>query len=268
MVDTHAHLNFPQFDDDREEVVARALAAGVGAIINVGADLNSSRQAISLAERYPQIYAAVGIHPHDAETLTAETLAEIQTLARHPRVVAIGETGLDYYRDLSPRGAQRRAFEAQLALASELGVPVIVHDREAHSDVTAILRRWVGGRHSSGGVLHCFSGNLDMAQEAMEWGFYISIAGPVTFTNARRLPELVRRLPLTHLLIETDCPYLAPHPYRGKRNEPAHLKLVAQAIAGLKATSLEEIARVTADNANALFTLKLHAQLIEGKEGP
>ena len=251
LTDTHAHLDFPQFDGDREEVIARALAAGVGSIINVGADLASSRRAVALAEAHPQIYAAVGVHPHDAKTLTDEVLKELRELAQHPKVIAIGEIGLDFYRDLSPRDEQQRAFERQLALASELGKPVIIHDRQAHAEVLAILRRWPGLR----GVLHCFSGDLDMAHEAIEMGFYISVGGPVTFKNARRLPEIVRQLPLERLLVETDCPYLAPHPYRGKRNEPAYVRLVAQKVAELKGVPLERVARVTTANARQLFGL-------------
>ncbi|HIC92753.1 MAG TPA: TatD family deoxyribonuclease, partial [Anaerolineae bacterium] len=209
LTDTHAHLDFPQFDGDREEVIERALAAGVRRIINVGADLASSRRAVALAEAHPPIYAAVGVHPHDAKTLTDEALAELLGLARHPKVVAIGEIGLDFYRDLSPREAQRQAFERQLALARELGLPVIVHDRNAHAEVMDVLRR-----RGLRGVLHCFSGDLEMARQAIEMGFYISVAGPATFKNAKRLPEIVRQLPLERLLIETDCPYLAPHPHR------------------------------------------------------
>jgi TatD DNase family protein len=257
LVDTHAHLDFPQFDNDRERVIERAATADVKAIINVGADLVSSQAAVALAEAYPQVYAAVGVHPHDAKTLTKEVLEELRALASHPKVVAIGEIGLDFYRDLSPRDKQRQAFRQQLALAREVGKPVIIHDREAHKEVMAILRRWAEGSHESVGVLHCFSGNLAMAQEAIELGFYISIAGPVTFQNARRLRELVRQLPLEKLLIETDCPYLTPHPHRGKRNEPAYVKFVAQEVARVRATSLEEVARSTSDNAHSLFALKL-----------
>jgi len=256
LTDTHTHLDFPEFDGDREHVIERAATAGVGAMVNVGADLASSRAAVALAEAYPQVYAAVGVHPHDAKTLTKEMLEELGALASHSKVVAIGEIGLDFYRDLSPRDEQRQAFKQQLALASEAGKPVIIHDREAHTEVMDILRHWVEGSHKSVGVLHCFSGDLAMAQEAIELGFYISIAGPVTFQNARRLRELVRQLPLEKLLIETDCPYLTPHPHRGKRNEPAYVKLVAQEIARIKGTSLEEMARITLDNAQALFALK------------
>ena len=251
LTDTHAHLDFPQFDSDREEAIERALAAGVGIIINVGADLASSRRAVALAEAHPQIYAAVGVHPHDAKTLTEEVLTELRELARHPQVVAIGEIGLDFYRDLSPRDVQRQAFERQLALARELDKPVIIHDREAHAEVMDTLRRWQGLR----GVLHCFSGGLEMARRAVELGFYISIAGPVTFKNARRLPEIVRQLPLERLLIETDCPYLAPHPHRGERNEPAYVRLVAEAVAEIKGLPLEEVARVTTANTQTLFGL-------------
>ncbi len=264
LTDTHAHLDFPRFKSDRERVIERATTAGVKAIINVGADLGSSQAGVALAEAYPQIYAAVGVHPHDAKTVTGEMLEELRALALHPKVVAIGEIGLDFYRDLSPRDKQRQAFKQQLALASEAGKPVIIHDREAHEEVMAILRHWAcpersrraeSNHHQLVGVMHCFSGDLAMAQEAIELGFYISIAGPVTFKNARRLRELVRQLPLEKLLVETDCPYLTPHPHRGKRNEPAYVKLVAQEVARVKGLSLEEVARITSDNAQALFAL-------------
>jgi TatD DNase family protein len=256
LIDTHTHLDFPDFDGDREHVIQQAVAAGVRTIVNVGTDLDSSQAAVALAEAYPQIYAAVGVHPHDAKAMTTEVLDELRALASRPKVVAIGEIGLDFYRDLSPREKQRQAFEQQLALASEVGKPVIIHDREAHKEVMTILRRWAEGCQQSIGVLHCFSGDLAMAKEAIKMGFYISIAGPVTFPNARRLRELVRQLPLEKLLVETDCPYLTPHPHRGKRNEPAYVKLVAQEAAHIKGLTLEEVARVTSDNARALFALK------------
>ena len=256
LTDTHTHLDFPHFDGDRERVIERAATAGVRAIVDVGTDQASSQAAVALAEAYPQIYAAVGVHPHDAKTVTKEVLEKLGALASHPKVVAIGEIGLDFYRDLSPRDKQRQAFQQQLALASEIGKPVIIHDRDAHSEVMAILRRWIEGGHQPAGVLHCFSGDLTMAQEAIELGFYISIAGPVTFKNARSLRELVRQLPVEKLLVETDCPYLTPHPHRGKkRNEPAYVKFVAQEVARVKGLSLEEVARVTSDNAQALFAL-------------
>lgn len=258
LIDTHTHLDFPEFDGDREQVIERALAAGVKAMINVGADLDSSRAAVALAETHPQIYAAVGVHPHDAKTLTDEVLEELRQLAQHPKVVAIGEIGLDFYRDLSPRDQQRQAFQQQLGLAREVGKPVIIHDREAHAEVMSILRHWSeGNRCQPAGVLHCFSGNLAMAREAIELGFYVSIAGPVTFENARRLRALVHQMPLEKLLIETDCPFLTPHPHRGKRNEPAYVRLVAEAIARIKEMPVEGVARTTSDNAQTLFALKL-----------
>jgi TatD DNase family protein len=277
LIDTHAHLDFPQFDADRQEVITRAQEAGVEIIVNAGAGLEASQAGVVLAETYPQVYAAVGVHPHEAKTLNEDVLEELRALAQHPRVVAIGEIGLDYYRDRSPRPVQRQAFQQQLALAKELGKPIIVHDREAHKDVMGALRRWVREGyqpsatshqpsaishrpsaigHQPVGVMHCFSGDLAMAREVIEMGFYVSIPGPVTFTNARRLPELVHALPLERLLIETDCPYLTPHPYRGKRNEPAYVRLVAEAIAQIREIPLEQVARITTANAQALFGLE------------
>jgi TatD DNase family protein len=263
LIDTHAHLDFSQFDADRQEVITRAQEAGVEIIVNAGAGLEASQAGVTLAETHPQVYAAVGIHPHEAKTLNEDVLEELRTLAQHPKVVAIGEIGLDYYRDRSPRPVQRQAFQRQLALAGELGNPIIVHDREAHKDVMNMLRQWVQGSHQLSaisrqpvGVMHCFSGDLAMAQEVIEMGFYISIPGPVTFTNARRLPELVRALPLERLVIETDCPYLTPHPHRGKRNEPAYVRLVAEAIAQIRGIPLEQVAHITTANARALFGLE------------
>jgi len=239
-------------------------------IVNAGAGLEASQAGVALTETYPQVYAAVGVHPHEAKTLNEDVLEKLRTLAQRPKVVAIGEIGLDYYRDYSPRPVQRQAFQQQLALAKEMDKPIIVHDREAHDDVMNMLRQWVredyrpsatGHRpsaigHQPVGVMHCFSGDLAMAREVIEMGFYISIPGPVTFTNARRLPELVRALPLERLLIETDCPYLTPHPHRGKRNEPAYVRLVAEAIAQIRGIPLEQVARITTANARALFGLE------------
>jgi TatD DNase family protein len=262
LVDSHAHLDFSQFDADRQEVITRAREAGVEMIVNAGAGLEASQAGVALAETYPQIYAAVGVHPHEAKTLNENVLEELRALAQHPKVVAIGEIGLDYYRDRSPRPVQRQAFQQQLALAAELGKPIIVHDREAHDDVMNMLRQWAGEVRATDhpinqlGVMHCFSGDLAMAREVIEMGFYVSIPGPVTFTNARRLPELVDALPLERLLIETDCPYLTPHPHRGKRNEPAYVRLVAEAIAQIRGIPLEHVARITTANAQTLFGLE------------
>ena len=253
MIDSHAHLDDARFDADREQVLARARAGGVELVINIGADLESSRQSVALAEGHPFIYAAVGIHPHDALSLDDAALATLRDMAQHPRVAAIGEIGLDYYRDLSPRAAQQAAFERQLDLAAELGRPVVVHDRDADEDLVAILNRWAGRLR---GVLHCFSGDAALAARVVDWGWYIGVDGPVTFQNARQLPDVVRGVPLSRLLLETDSPYLTPHPYRGRRNEPAYLVWVAEAVAKLKGVSLAEVERVTSQNARDLFGLE------------
>ena len=260
LIDSHAHLDFPQFDADRSNVIDRAGAAGVQAIVNVGADLASSRRAVALAAKHDSIYAAVGMHPHDAKKLDGAALAELRELAQQPKVVAVGEIGLDFYRDLSPRDVQRRAFQAQLAWATRVGKPVIIHDREAHDEIMQILSNWAAdlkGTQLAGrlGVLHTFSGDLSMAERAMDMGFYISISGPVTYKNARQLADLVRTLPLERLLVETDCPYLTPHPHRGKRNEPAYVRLVAERIAALRGIPLEDVAVATTANARRLFGL-------------
>ena len=260
LVDTHAHLDFSKFNADRPEVIARARAAGVATIVNVGTDLFSSRRAVGLAEEYEAVYAAVGVHPHGAKKLDGATLGELRELAQKPKVVAVGEIGLDYFRNLSPPDAQRRAFQAQLAWAAKLGKPVIIHDRDAHDEILNVLTKWAAGLGNSAltgrlGVLHTFSGDLEMARKAVDLGFYISISGPVTYRNARQLPDIVRALPLDRLLVETDCPYLAPEPYRGKRNEPAHTRLVAQRIAELKGIPFDDLARATTANARRLFEL-------------
>jgi TatD DNase family protein len=230
--------------------------------VNVGTDLSTSQQAVDLAKEYDCIYAAVGTHPHDAKNLSGATLAELRELARDPKVVAVGEIGLDFYRNLSPHDAQRRAFQAQLAWAAKLGKPVVIHDRDAHDEIMEILSGWAAGMDSTSlvgrlGVLHTFSGDLAMAQEAMELGFFISISGPVTYKKAEQLSAVVQSLPLDRLLIETDCPFLTPHPYRGKRNEPAYVRLVAEQIAVLKGVSFEAVAEATTVNAKRLFGFKV-----------
>lgn len=252
LVDTHAHLDDARLEHDLDDVISRALQAQVKAIITVGADLDSSRAAVDLCERYPQVYAAVGIHPHDAARVVDDDLKELARLGEHPKVVAIGETGLDYYRDLSPRDSQRDVFVAQLRLAIDMGKPVVIHDRDAHVETLAILKSLAQDWR---GVLHCFSGGYEMAMEALELGLDLSFAGPVTFHNARKLHALVPRLPLERLLVETDCPWLAPHPHRGKRNEPAYVRLVAAKIAELHDLRLEHVAAITTANAERLFGL-------------
>lgn len=248
IIDSHAHLDFPPFDPDREAVIARARVAGMVAILNVGADLESSRASVALARQHDFIYAAVGIHPHDAETMTPAVLEELRHLARCPKVAAIGEIGLDYYRDLSPRPVQRQAFADQLALAAEVGLPVIIHCRDAWADTLAILRGWSGR-----GVLHSYSGGPERLEEVLALGFSVGISGPVTFPNAHRLRAVVATVPLDRLLVETDCPYLTPEPYRGRRNEPAYVWYVAGAIARARGMTAEEVAQITTENARRLF---------------
>jgi len=252
LVDTHAHLDSERYDSDREEVIARSLAAGVGAIVTVGVDLASSRAAVALAQRHPNVYATVGIHPHEAAGVGPDDLAEVARLSSEPGVVAIGEIGMDFYRNWSPRERQREVFLAQLELARQVNKPVVIHDRDAHAEIMSTLKAKAGGLK---GVLHCFSGDLAMACEALEMGLCVSLAGPVTFGNAHTLHELARQLPLDGLLVETDCPFLAPHPHRGQRNEPAYVRLVAEKISELKDLPLEQVAAATTGNASRLFGL-------------
>ena len=252
LVDSHAHLDADAFDGDREEVLVRSGAAGVRAIITVGIDLESSRKAVALASQYPNVYATVGIHPHEAARVTDKDLAELASLSQDSVVVAIGEIGLDFYRNLSPPEKQEQVFLAQLQLAREMKKPVVIHDRDAHTKIMSILRDKAPGLS---GVLHCFSGDAAMAADARAMGFHVSFAGPVTFHNARRLQALVRELPLDCMLVETDCPYLAPDPYRGRRNEPAYVRLVAEQISALRQVPFELVAQATTRNAERLFGL-------------
>lgn len=253
LFDTHAHLDDEMFNEDRDEMIRRARQAGVILIVNVGYSLASSRDSINLADRYDMIYAAVGIHPHDAAEAGPGYLEELEKMASHPRVVAIGEIGLDYYRDLSPRPVQRRVFSEQMALAKKLEKPIIIHDRDAHGDMMDILRREKLG--PAGGVMHCYSGSWEMARECLSMGFYISIAGPVTYANAARLKDVAARVPRDRLLIETDAPYLTPAPYRGKRNEPAHVLYTAEEIAGLREMEIEDLGKMCAENGRRLFRI-------------
>lgn len=259
LIDSHCHLNFNAFDDDRAEVLARAEAAGIVAFVNPSTDLDDSRQVVNLTETLPHLYAAIGFHPNAASAFDASALAHLRVLAAHPKVVAIGEIGLDYHWDESPRPVQYRVFEQQLALASELNKPVIIHQREAAADTMAVLRQWGAGGKHPGLVLHSFSGNRAMAEEAVDLGFYLGISGPVTFKNARDLPEIVAAAPPDRLLVETDAPFLAPHPFRGKRNEPAHVKLIAERVAALKELPLAEMSRHLTANTLTLFKFQIPA---------
>lgn len=253
LVDSHAHLDDRRFAADLPAVLQRAQEAGVTWVVTVGIDLASSRAAVSLAHRFPMVVAAVGIHPHEAKTADARALEELAELARDPRVVAIGEIGLDYHYNHSPPAVQREVFLAQLRLAGELGLPVVVHDREAHADVEGLLSEMAPPR---AGVLHCFSGDAAMAARLVERGFYLSFAGPVTFSRAEdHFRRVLAAVPLNRLLVETDCPYLSPAPFRGQRNEPARVRLVAARLAALLGVAVEELIAATGQASANFFGL-------------
>ncbi len=254
LFDSHAHLNDERFEEDRDEVIRRAQEQGVSRILNIGFNRETIETTLSLAEQYDFIYAAVGWHPHDAATMTDEDLKWIRSLTEHPKVVALGEMGLDYYRNHSPREVQDAVFRRQIRLAREVGMPIVIHNREADRDVLRVLRE--EGAEEVGGVMHCFGGDWAMVQACLEMNFLIGLGGPVTFKNARLPKEIAAQVPLDRLLIETDAPYLAPHPHRGKRNESGYVRLVAEKIAELRGISFEEVARQTAANACRLFRIE------------
>lgn len=252
--DTHAHLQDEKLRDDVENILNRAREAGVENIACVGYDLPSSREAVLLARKYPQIYAAVGVHPHDAQTLSPDVLGQLRDLAKDPKVVAIGEIGLDYYRDLSPRDIQKEAFIEQIKLAHEIGKPIIIHDRDANQDVMDIVKKQRAGKN--GGIMHCYSGSLPLAIESMKEGFYISFAGPLTYKNARKPQEIAAKIPIDRLLVETDCPYLTPEPWRGRLNEPAYVRYIVEKMAELRGQHPDEIAYLTGRNARRVYGIK------------
>jgi TatD DNase family protein len=253
LVDTHAHLHFPDFAPDLEAVLDRARAAGVRAVVTVGTDGKTNPAAVALAEGQPDVWATVGIHPHDAGAATEEDFTELERLARgSPRVVALGEMGLDFFRNLSPWEDQVRVFRRQLGLAGALGKPVVVHCRDAHAEVLAMLGE---ARAGLAGVMHCFSGDVDVARRCLDLGLVISLAGPVTYRNARALPEVARFVPGDALVLETDCPYLSPVPHRGRRNEPAWVALTAARVAELRGVDPATLAEATSRNAARLFGL-------------
>ncbi|VUZ83815.1 deoxyribonuclease (ycfH) [Candidatus Methylomirabilis lanthanidiphila] len=251
LIDTHAHIQMREFDADRAEALARATAAGVGLMLAVGYHLEASRMAVEAAQRFPQVYAAVGIHPHDAGTYDDAAEETLRDLAKQPKVVAIGEAGLDFFRDRAPRAVQADAFRRQIRLARELDLPLIVHDRDAHEDTMELLQEKAAPRV----LLHCFSGDLTMAEEAWRRGYYTSIAGPVTYPKNETLREIVRKAKTDRLLLETDCPFLPPQAFRGQRNEPAYLLHTAQEVARVLGIRLDELGHLTTDNARRLFRL-------------
>jgi len=256
LVDTHCHLNLSAYDADREEVLDRARLAGVERILIPGVDLKTSQIAIELAEKHDEVFAAVGIHPHNVNGWSEALADEIASLAQSPKVVAIGEIGLDYYRNLSPPEEQRIAFEDQLEIASALQYPVLIHNREAIEDILEHLNTWIRNLpptlSTRAGVLHAFSADLDSATEAIRQGFYIGIAGPITFSKAEALRNIVSQLPSDRLVIETDSPYLTPEPRRGRRNEPAHLEWIAQKVNDIRGDDYSTI-WTTTENAKNLF---------------
>lgn len=259
LVDTHCHLNFNAYDDDRQQVIERATAAGVTRIINPGIDPQSSQEVIDLAAQHTGVYAAVGVHPNSSAAFTAGTLAEIEALAAAPKVVAIGEIGLDYYWDKSPKEQQWAAFEAQLDLARRLLLPVIIHNRDASQDVMAILENHAASLPADlrqrPGVLHSFSASSHIAERALQAGFYLGFTGPVTYNKADDLRAIARDVPLDRILVETDGPFLPPVPYRGKRNEPAYIPYIVERLAGLKQLTDEALAAATTENALRLFLM-------------
>lgn len=260
LVDTHCHLDFDAFDDDRDEVISRARQAGIRRILNPGIDTQSSREALSLSERYDEVYTACGVHPNDALTWDDRTLGILRQLAGQPKVVAIGEIGLDYYRDRAPRELQREIFHKQLLLAEELSLPVVIHSRAAMHDILEMLAVWHQRLVIDGsalverpGVLHSFSGDRVDAEKVIELGFYIGVTGPVTYPNAVELRQTLSTVPISSLLVETDAPFLTPQPHRGERNEPAHVSHTAQKIAELHSLATEVVAEQTSANSKLLF---------------
>lgn len=254
-IDSHAHLDDERFDDDRETVIKNLKTDQIDIVINIGADIASSKSTLNLAQTYDNIYSVVGVHPHSVSELVGVGLDEIEKLARDEKTVAIGEIGLDYYYENSPKQLQKEYFIEQIRLAKKLDLPIVIHSREAVKDTLDIIK----SEKSSNlrGVMHCFSSSVEIAKEYVKLGFYIAIGGVVTFKNARVTKEVAKYVPLESLLIETDCPYLAPEPFRGKRNEPKYIKYTAEEIAKIKEVDLEEIAKITSANAKKLFEIKI-----------
>ena len=250
LIDSHSHIEMKAFDRDRDEVIRRAKDAGVNLIIAVGINPGDCKRAISIAGKYNEVYAVVGIHPHHAKDIDKTTYDSLREMAKHEKVVAYGEIGLDFFRNLSPRDVQIRRFGEQLELASELGLPVVIHDREAHSETLKMLENWNGDKR---GIIHCFSGDYGMARKCLDMGFYISIPGTITFNKSETLREVVKKVPISRLLVETDSPFLTPHPKRGERNEPANVVYTALRVAEIKGLPVEEVEEKTSENAKDVF---------------
>ncbi|MDF2813964.1 MAG: hydrolase TatD [Paenibacillus sp.] len=253
IIDTHTHMNDKAFDEDRDEAIARALENGVSHIINIGFNRETIPSSIRLAEQYDFVYSTVGWHPQDAVNMKEGDLEWLESLVTHPKVVAIGEIGLDYYWDTSPKDVQERVFREQIQLARKANLPISIHNRDAHHDVVKILKE--ENAKDVGGVMHCFSGSWETAKMCLDMNFYISFGGPITFKNAKQPKEVLAKVPIDRVLIETDAPYLTPHPYRGKRNETGYVRLVAESAAEIVGLPLEQFAALTTANAKRLFRL-------------
>ena len=252
LFDTHAHILDDQFKEDLDQVI-RNIYDNMALVVNIGCNLEDCPRTVALAEQYDKVYAAVGLHPEDVKTYTPEGWDMICRLAEHPKVVGIGETGLDYYWDTSTKDAQKVLFEQHIDLAKQLHKPLVIHDREAHGDTLEILKRT--NAKEVGGILHAFSGSVEMAMEVIKMGFYIGLGGPVTFKNARKAVEVAQAIPLEYLVIETDCPYMAPVPFRGKRNEPMLVQHTAAKIAELRGISVEELIEATYQNGKRIYQI-------------
>jgi len=256
LFDTHAHLHFPDYADDLDAVLERARGAGVRGMVTIGTDRETNQAVVEMARRLPEVWATVGIHPHDAGDAVEADFAEMEKLARsEAKVVGFGEMGLDFFRNLSPPEAQREVFRRQISMARELGRPLVIHCRDAHDETLAILAE--ERAREVGGVMHCFSGDVQIARRCLDLGLFISLAGPVTYKNARALPEVARFVPEDRLVVETDCPYLPPTPHRGKRNEPAYVALTAAFVAGLRGVTSEALGAAVTANAATLFGISL-----------
>ena len=252
LFDTHAHLNDPAFDEDREELMAGLAEKGVGYVMNAGCSLASSRDIVRMAENYPWLYASVGSHPDSADEVNEEVIEEYRKLCKlSPKVKAIGEIGLDYYYEDIPREIQQKAFRMQMALAKEVDLPVIIHEREAHDDGMRIVKEFPGVT----GVFHCYSGSAEMARQLVNMGWYIGFTGVLTFKNARKAVETAERIPLERIVLETDCPFMAPEPFRGKRNDPGYLYRMAERLAEIRGLTVEEVTAITTENARRLYRL-------------
>ena len=253
LFDTHAHILDDQFKDDRDQVIQN-IYDNMALVVNIGCNLDDCPRTVALAEQYDKLYAAVGLHPEDVKTYTPEGWDMICKLAEHPKVVGIGETGLDYYWDTSTKDAQKVLFEQHIDLAKQLHKPLVIHDREAHGDTLEILKRT--NAKDVGGILHAFSGSVEMAMEVIKMGFYIGLGGPVTFKNARKAVEVAQAIPLEYLVVETDCPYMAPVPFRGKRNEPMLVQHTAAKIAELRGISVDELIEATYQNGKRIYGIQ------------